>query len=112
MEPIAWRHPEVINIRGQINILQLSRSALRNVRRYAPTLARDVKLLRTSVRERLYHQLSVTRHVTRGNRGVVPHNAAHQRCAAHVSREPIYPYRARCMRLLGDCDERESLVIG
>src|SRR6185503_6855308 len=27
-------------------------------------------------------------------------NAAHQRRAAHVSREPIYPYRVRCMRLL------------
>ena len=70
VEPIAWRYPEVIEIRGQINILQLSRRSLRHVRRYAPTLARGVKLLRTSVRERLYHRPIVTRHVTRGKCGV------------------------------------------
>jgi hypothetical protein len=40
--------------------------------------------LSTPVRERLDHQRSVTRHVTSGNRVIVPHNAAVQRPRAAV----------------------------
>ena len=75
MEPIAWRHLKVIKARGQINILQLSGGSLRDVRLNTFALARGVQVLSTSIRERLYHWPSVTRHVTRGKREFVPPNA-------------------------------------
>jgi hypothetical protein len=85
MEPVARRHSQIIEARSEINILKLSSSSLRNVSRNAFPFARGVELLRTPVRERLDHRRIVTRHVTRGNRVIVPHNAAVQRRRAALS---------------------------
>jgi hypothetical protein len=79
MEPVARRHSQIIDARSEINILKLSSSSLRNVGWNAFPFARGVELLSTPVRERLDHQRSVTRHVTSGNRVIVPHNAAVER---------------------------------
>ena len=74
MEPIAWWNLKVIETRGQINVLQFSGGSLCDISLNAPGFARGVQLLSTSIRERLYHRPSVTRHVTRGKGGFVPPN--------------------------------------
>ena len=79
MEPVARGDSEVIKARGKIHILQLSSGSLCDVSWNTLPFTRGVQLLSTLVSERLYHQASVTRHVTRGKRVTVPPNAAVQR---------------------------------
>ena len=88
MEPVARWHSEIIEARSEINILELSSGSLCDVSRNAFPFARGVELLSTPVRERLDHSLSVTRHVTRGNCLVVPHNAAVERPRDELSSAP------------------------
>jgi len=68
MEPVTRWNPEVIKTRGQVNILELSSSLRRNLSRETPALAGGVDILSATVCERLYHRLSVMRHVTRCKR--------------------------------------------
>jgi len=101
MEPVARRHPEIIEARSEINILKLPSGSLCDVSRNAFPFARGVELLSAPVRERLDHRSIVTRHVTRGNRLVVPHNAAVERprddlsSAPRVQNEMTHMRRAR-----------------
>jgi hypothetical protein len=94
MEPVTGRHSEVIEARSEINILELSSGSLCHVSWHAFPFARGVEFLSTPVCERLDHWPIVTRHVTRGNCPVVPHNAAHQRRADAANTEHIYLDRA------------------
>ena len=75
MKPVARWHSKIIEACSEINILELSSGSPCDVSRNALPFARRVELLSTPIRERLDHDLSVTRHVTRGNHLIVAHNA-------------------------------------
>lgn len=66
MKPITWRNSQVVEACREIDILQLSRRSLRNIRRDPLGLASGVQLLGAAVCKRLDHRSNVTRHVTRG----------------------------------------------
>jgi len=72
MEPVTRWNAQVVKTRGQVNILELSSSPLRNLSRETPALAGSVDFLSATVCERLYHRAIVMRHVTRCKRLRVP----------------------------------------
>ena len=84
MEPVAGWHSKIIEARSEIDILELSSGSPCDVSWNALPFARGVELLSTPIRERLDHGPSVTRHVTRGNRLIVPHNVRVERRVADV----------------------------
>jgi hypothetical protein len=64
VEPITWRDLQVVQPRSQVDILQLTRCPLGDIRWEPFRPARDVQLLGAPVRERLDHVLRLSRHVT------------------------------------------------
>ena len=101
VKPITRGNPEILKARREIHIFQLSSRSLCDVSWNTPPFSRRVQLLSAVISERLYHQAIVTRHVTRGKRLAVPHNAAVERrraalsSAPHVHNEMAHLRRAR-----------------
>jgi hypothetical protein len=101
VESIARRHFQVVEAGSQIHVLELAGGSLGNIGRKPLSSTSRVELLSPAIRERLDHQPSVTRHVTRGNRDVSGYSAAVQRplgaltSAAHVHNVMTHLRRAR-----------------
>lgn len=55
MKPVTRRYLQVLQARGQIQVLELARGSFRDVRRKPLCLACNVELLGTSIRERFDH---------------------------------------------------------
>lgn len=55
MQPIAGRNTQVVNARSQIDVLEFSSCPFRHLGRHPPGSSRSVKLLGTTVSERLDH---------------------------------------------------------
>lgn len=64
MQPIAAWNFEIIKPGSQIDVLKLTSSSLGHIQRKPLRFACDVQFLSAPIRERLYHALSVVRHVT------------------------------------------------
>ncbi len=72
MEPIPWRKSQLVDVSSQVDVFQLSRRSLRDVRRDLLCLAGRKQLLGVPVRKRLDHPSTVICHVTRVKHLVTP----------------------------------------
>ena len=55
MKPIAWRHPEIIELGRKVHIFQFTDSSFGNVRRKAPGSPCSEQIVGPPIRERLDH---------------------------------------------------------
>ena len=55
VKSVTWWTPEVVQPRGEIDVLEFTRSSLRDIRRKPLGLARLVERLRPTISKRLYH---------------------------------------------------------
>ena len=65
MQPVPWRKSQLVDVGSQVDVFQLSRCSLRDVRRDLLRPAGRKQLLGVSVRKRLDHSSTVICHVTR-----------------------------------------------